>query len=425
MDERRLTFGEHLEELRYRLIISLLAVAAAFVVCWLFRIPLLNLLAAPHQQTMRALGFAEDLKVTTYTEAFMTVMKVCIVAAVFLASPIVIYEVWMFIAAGLYAHERRYVYLFAPICAACFMIGMLFGYFLLIPFGLRFLLVIVGDVATPIIKISDYVSLLMLMTLALGLVFQLPLVLLFLVKIGIVSVETLREERRLAIVGAFVLGAVLTPSPDPGSQLMLAIPLIGLYEIGILIAAPSWPRFLRFMGAVLAGGAVVAAVAIYGHSRAMRAGELASGAAVSEARGTALKPGDRLRAGSLLRTDASSTASFRLAAGAELRMNGDTEVRILTPTSLGLQRGEVWIAAGNSPFLLRTSDGVVTIKSCEADLSVGEPGTTLVVCKGSAAVATRDGAQREVLEGRKFTFKFGGEPVDVESATRWTRKVPK
>jgi len=428
MDERRLTIGEHLEELRYRLVVSLAAVLVVFILCWIFRIPLMNVLAAPHQKTMRALGFSPDLKVTAYQEAFITLMKVCFVAALFVASPIVIFQLWMFVAAGLYDHEKKYVYIFAPISMGSFMLGMLFGYFVLIPFGLRFLLLIVGDVATPIIKISDYISLLMLLTLVLGVVFQLPLILLFLVKIDLVTPETLRRERRYAILAAFLLAAILTP-PDPGTQIMLAIPALALYEIGILVAAPSWSHFLKFMGAVLAVAAIASGFILHSRAKAMQAGELSGGVAMAGTKDapslSALAQGEQLRVGQILRTKEANRAAFHLPSGSELRMNRNTELTFLTRTSLRIEKGEIWMAVKPPFFVVRTRDGTVEIKEGQVDVAVGPEGTRLVVAKGAATASTTDGMRREILAGRTFTFKFGGEPVDVKAVTGWTREIQK
>ncbi|MEW6355832.1 MAG: twin-arginine translocase subunit TatC [Planctomycetota bacterium] len=428
MDERRLTFGEHLEELRYRIIVSLVAVLLAFILCWIFRIPLMNILAAPHQKTMRILGFSPDLKVLTYQEAFITLMKVCFIAGLFISSPIVIHQMWMFVAAGLYDHEKRYVHIFAPISLGCFLIGMLFGYFILIPFGLRFLLTVVGDVASPIIRMSDYVSLLMLLTLVLGLVFQLPLIVLFLVKIDVVTADTLRRERRYAILAAFVVGAILTP-PDPGTQIMVAVPAIGLYEIGILIAAFSWSHFFKLMGSILGILAIGLGLLWYSHAKATEAGGLAEGSALIERSSRmvpqALQPGEALKVGHVLRTDSDAKAVLRLASDCELRMNTNTEIRFTAKNSLRLVKGEIWLTVKKENYIVRTDDGGIEIKPGEVDVAVSDAGTTVTVCKGSAGVTTRDGAQHTVMEGRTLTVKYGGQPADVGAATSWTKDITK
>ncbi|NOZ23861.1 MAG: twin-arginine translocase subunit TatC [Planctomycetes bacterium] len=428
MNERRLTFGEHLEELRYRIIISLVAVLVAFVFCWVFRIPLMNVLAAPHQKTMRAMGFSPDLKITAYQEAFITLMKVCFISALFISSPVVIYEMWMFVAAGLYEHEKRYVYIFAPISLGSFLLGMLFGYFILIPFGLRFLLMVVGDIASPIIKISDYVSLLMLLTLVLGIVFQLPLVLLFLVKIDLITPETLRRERRYAILAAFIIAAILTP-PDPGTQMMLAIPTIALYEIGILIAAFSWGHFFKLTGAVVAALAIGLGLVWHSRVKASQAGGLTEGSATIEQSARSgprtLRQGEALKVGHIVRTGQDSKAALRLASGCELRMNTNTDIRFTARNSLRLVKGEIWIAVKKENYIVRTPDCGIDIKPGETDVAVNDAGTTVIVGKGVSAVTTRDGAQHTIMEGRKLTVKYGGKPTDIKAATSWTKEITK
>ncbi len=175
------------------------------------------------------------LRVLRYPESFLSHFKVALILAIFFASPLAGRELWSFVAAGLYAHESRYVVIFAPASFFLFVGGALFGYFILIPIGLSYMATY-GDPSYLAlgITLSDYLSLFILLTVFLGLVFQLPLILLFLGKIGLVDPPRLRKGRRYLILLAFVLSAVLTP-PDPITQVLMAVPMVLLYEIGIVL----------------------------------------------------------------------------------------------------------------------------------------------------------------------------------------------
>jgi Tat protein translocase TatC len=177
-----------------------------------------------------------------YTEQFFTYMKIAFIAGIFLASPLILYHMWRFIGAGLYRHEQRIAVFFVPFSVFLFLSGCFFGYFLLIPWGLSYL----GSYGDPelvdtMLSIGSYLSLFLTLTLVLGLVFQVPLVMFFLAKAGIVKPETFSRMRRIQILATFVVAAVLTP-PDPFTQSMLAVPIVILYEIGIIAsrAAVRW-----------------------------------------------------------------------------------------------------------------------------------------------------------------------------------------
>ncbi len=169
-----------------------------------------------------------------YTEQFFTYMKIAFIAGIFFANPFILYHLWRFIGAGLYRHEQRIALLFVPFSAVLFVAGCLFGYFLLIPLGLSYL----GSYGDPelvdtMLSIGSYLSLFLTLTLLLGLVFQVPLVMFFLARAGLVLPETFVRARRIQILGTFIVAAVLTP-PDPFTQSMLAVPVILLYELGII-----------------------------------------------------------------------------------------------------------------------------------------------------------------------------------------------
>jgi Tat protein translocase TatC len=172
-----------------------------------------------------------------FPETFMGYLKVAIVFAIFIASPLIARELWKFVSAGLYKHEKRYVTLFAPATFLVFCIGCCFGYFILIPAGLKFLATYGGDEIGTEFRLSDYLSLVLNLTLMVGLIFELPLVMGFVSLLGFTTPDMYKKFRRYWLLVAFILGAVIAPSPDPFNQSLCAVPLLLLYEIGILL---SW-----------------------------------------------------------------------------------------------------------------------------------------------------------------------------------------
>lgn len=172
-----------------------------------------------------------------YTETFMSYLKVAMVCAIFIASPLIARELWKFVSAGLYKDEKKYVTFFAPVTFIVFFIGASFGYFALIPAGLKFLAAYGGDDIATDFQLSEYLSLFLNLTLMVGLIFELPLVMAFLSLLGFTTPDLFRRFRRYWLLVAFILGAIIAPSPDPLNQSMCAIPLIILYEIGILLSA--------------------------------------------------------------------------------------------------------------------------------------------------------------------------------------------
>jgi len=175
-------------------------------------------------------------QITSPTEGFITYMKVCLVAAVFISSPFIIYQIWKFVASGLYPHERRYVKAFGPASAALFIAGSCFFYFLVSRYGLVFLFKIgPSDMIDPRMKINEYITFFLAMSLVMGGMFQLPLVIVFLAKAGIVEPDEVARQRRVAYLISFILAAFLTP-PDVVTQLFLAFPMIILFEAGLYVA---------------------------------------------------------------------------------------------------------------------------------------------------------------------------------------------
>jgi sec-independent protein translocase protein TatC len=233
MDEKKLPLTAHLQELRKRLIISFIAIGIGFVICYAFADSLFEILAKPLIKIMPAGG---SLIFTSVAEAFFTYMKIGFIAGVILASPFILYQIWAFIAPGLYRHEKGYIIPFVLGGSLFFTLGVLFGYFIAIPVGFRFLLGYATDFIKPMPSMKEYLTFSIKFLLAFGLVFEFPVVLVLLARIGIVDSKMLAKQRRYAILLVFILAAVVTPSPDLLTQVLTAIPLIGLYELSILLS---------------------------------------------------------------------------------------------------------------------------------------------------------------------------------------------
>jgi sec-independent protein translocase protein TatC len=232
MDEKKLSLTAHLQELRKRLILSFIAVGAGFILCYAFADSIFNILALPLLKVMPAGG---SLIFTSVAEAFFTYMKVAFIAGLILASPFVLYQIWAFVAPGLYQKEKRYVVPFVSLGSLFFAMGILFGYFVAIPFGFKFLLGYASDFIKPMPSMKEYLSFSIKFLLAFGLVFEFPVVLLLLARIGVIDAKMLARQRKYAILLIFVFAAVMTP-PDLISQVLMALPLIGLYELSILLS---------------------------------------------------------------------------------------------------------------------------------------------------------------------------------------------
>jgi sec-independent protein translocase protein TatC len=232
--DARMPLTAHLEELRWRLVRAMVAIGIAFAVSWWFADRLFDVLVAP----LRALDPGRDLVIGTgLTEAFFTKLKVAFIAAVFVASPVVFYQAWRFVAPGLYDSERRVAVPFAVAATFFFFLGAGFCYAAVFPLGFRFFLEEYASVgATPQLRMSEYLSFASRMLLAFGVTFELPVVTFFLARIGVVTHRTLLSGFRYAFVAIFVAAAVLTPGPDVASQMLMAGPLLLLYGASIGIA---------------------------------------------------------------------------------------------------------------------------------------------------------------------------------------------
>ncbi len=232
MDEKKLPLTSHLQELRKRLVLSFIAIGVGFGICYAFADSIFNILAAPLMTMMPKGG---SLIFTSVAEAFFTYMKVAFIAGIILTSPFLLYQIWAFVAPGLYQKEKRYVVPFVLGGSFFFILGVLFGYYVTIPIGFKFLLGYATDFIRPMPSMKEYLSFSIKFLLVFGLVFEFPVVLVLLARIGVVDAKTLARQRKYAILLIFIFAAVMTP-PDIISQVLMALPLMGLYELSILLS---------------------------------------------------------------------------------------------------------------------------------------------------------------------------------------------
>ena len=235
-------FTSHLAELRYRLLKSVLAVAVAFFACFAFADDIFAVLTAPLRrlniQGLQLIG-------TAVTEAFFTKMKVSFVAAVILSSPILLWQLWQFIAPGLYEHEKRYTRSFVSVGSIFFIAGSAFCYFIVIQRGLSFLLNRYEEIAIqPLLQIGDYLSLVSRLVLAFGIMFEMPVLAFFLARVGIIDHRLLIHHGRYALIAIALFAAVLTP-PDLIAQIFMMVPLLLLYALSIAVAYAARYRMNR------------------------------------------------------------------------------------------------------------------------------------------------------------------------------------
>lgn len=230
LEDEKIPFTDHLEELRKRLITCFIAVGVGFVLSYGFKDKLFEILTRPLVSVMKT---GDTIIFTGLPEAFFTYLKVAFLAGIGLATPVILYQFWMFVAPGLYEKERKLLIPVVFLSSFFFIGGALFGYFVVFPFGFDFFMSFATETIRPMPSMKEYLSFSSKLLIAFGLVFEMPLVITFMARLGLVSVKALNKNRKYAILGFFVTGAVLTP-PDVVSQVLMAVPLMGLYEISIL-----------------------------------------------------------------------------------------------------------------------------------------------------------------------------------------------
>lgn len=273
LEGTRMTLGEHLNELRRRLFYSVIALSICFGTAWWYKEYLTDYVMWPwkdavahinadlvttaeaqlqeHKELPRSKFFTNDdpanqtlrdpiddrMVMLGVGESFFFAMNISLYFAVFAAGPFVLYQIWAFVAAGLYRHERRAVMRYVPFSVALFLIGVYFCYRWVIPVGMYYLSTTLPlEQVRPQMTLDNYFSFLSTMCLAMGCIFQLPLVMLFVSKIGLIQPSTYGKYRGHFLIGALFVAAVVTPGPDYYSQILMTIPMVVLYEIGILLA---------------------------------------------------------------------------------------------------------------------------------------------------------------------------------------------
>lgn len=221
---------EHLDELRRRIVHSAAYLIAGFAVAWIFRIQLLHFLQAPLLKIGKSLVFTHPM------DALNLYLYVALLAGAIIASPFILYQVWLFIAPGLYQKEKRFVIPFMAATVSLFLLGAAFGYYYVLPGAIKILVIQFGHDFTPMITIEDYSSFFLSIILGLGISFELPILIFFLALFGIVSPRFLWKNIRYAILAVFIVAAVICPSPDPWTMCIYAVPMLALYVVGILVA---------------------------------------------------------------------------------------------------------------------------------------------------------------------------------------------
>jgi len=236
-----MSFLEHLEELRRRLIYSVLAVAVAFFVGWWKAERIFAFMQGPIVTALHAHKLDEKLVYTNPVDPFNMYLKVALIAGLFIASPFVLYQVWAFIAPGLYRHERRYVLPFLFSTVGLFLAGGAFGYKMVYPAALDFLIGY-GAQFQPMITIHEYTNLFLTVILGMGIIFEMPILIFFLALMGIVSAGWMWRNLRYSILAIFIIAAIMTPTTDILNMCIFAAPMVALYVLSIAIAWLVHPR---------------------------------------------------------------------------------------------------------------------------------------------------------------------------------------
>ncbi len=231
-DLPRMSFLQHLEELRKRLVVSSIAIAAGFGICWWKSQEIFAFLQRP---VLKALPQGTKLAYTNLTEPFMLYVNIALLAGIVVASPVIIHQVWLFIAPALYRHEKRWALPFVVGSVFFFISGAAFGYYVAFPMVASFL-VQMGKDFQPVIKIDDYLDILSKIILGMGLVFETPILIFFLARIGVVTEKWLLAKFRYAVLVIFIIAALITPTPDIPTQCAFALPMCALYLLGVALA---------------------------------------------------------------------------------------------------------------------------------------------------------------------------------------------
>lgn len=248
MTDEKMPFTEHLTEFRKRIIVSLAALLIGFIACFSYSEEIFEVLILPLKSEMSFSMHSPfislipskiknpSLVFLAPAEAFWMHMKVSFVAGLVLSLPIILHQFWKFISPGLLLREKKYVGPFVVSASLLFLVGALFCFLLVLPFAMGFLLTYKTGSMTPMLSVGSYVDFCLKFILAFGVVFELPIIIVLLTRMGIVTPKTLARNRKYAILIAFIVAAILTPTPDAFNQTLMAVPIIVLYEVGILVS---------------------------------------------------------------------------------------------------------------------------------------------------------------------------------------------
>jgi len=249
-ETKMMSFLEHLGDLRKKIVVSLIALCVTFGISFNYSEQILKFLMFPLRYnldfsvTKMYIYFAPQDKLQNTklvflapAEGFWMNMKIALVAALILALPVIFQQLWSFISPGLHRKEKKYVVPFVLVATSLFLAGAAFCFFIVLPFAMSFLLTYkVGDFMMPMLSVGQYTDFCLKFLLAFGAVFELPIIIVFATRIGLVTTKTLAKNRRYAILIAFIVAAILTPTPDAFNQTLMAVPMIALYEVGILVS---------------------------------------------------------------------------------------------------------------------------------------------------------------------------------------------
>jgi len=419
-----MSLGAHLDELRKRVMWCVLAFAAAFLLCWVFRQALWDILIRPHVHAMRAYDLDPSLHIRTYFEVVVPQLKAFAICAVLLTAPIIIYHVWAFVAPGLFFHERHRVLKIGAACIACFIVGVLFAYFVLVPIALECLIGVSTGWAKPVMMVDDYLSTFFMLTFITGLAFQTPVIVYFLIRWGIISVESMARYRKPMILGAFIVSAIITPTVDPITQTLVAGTLILLYDVGSVVAAPTRTTLLSF--AKFTGGILILGLAFGGWYWWWPVGEASAVKGTLTVGGREVSEGApaKLTRGALCWTDEGGAAriAFRGKGAPVVYLAGNARVQARDSGDLSLFRGDTLVTGANqkTDMVVHTGPATVLLTGTRAQLSAPDEDTLTVSVFEGQALVTVAGETRRIAAGQTATFRRGGEPADLSGAEqRW------
>ncbi len=231
--DEKMSFIGHLEELRTRLIHIVVAIGAGFLISYSCKEWLFKVITRPLAEVLPPKSF---MIYTGMAEAFFIYMELAFYASLFISGPYCLYQIWKFISPGLHVREKKYVLPFVLVSSTLFVTGVIFGYYVVLPPACAFFVSYTTDFLKPMFSLKEYLALTSKFLLGFGVSFELPVFLFFMTKIGIVNPKMLAKQRWYAILIIFVVAAILTPTPDPFNQTLMALPLMVLYEIGIIVS---------------------------------------------------------------------------------------------------------------------------------------------------------------------------------------------